>query len=327
MTGNRERPSTASQLRSQALFDRLRAPREMTRFYQCIALNLVVLAAGITIVLGAPTLLQAFPVLAELAKEMRSLVVVVVLSLPLASFLRHVHLEAHRGNGVLISPAQFPAMYELYMEVCQRLEIDDPPDLYLAFQEDNLSKAYATFWRRPCVVVSAEILEYWDDSRDIVAFAMGSALGSLYLGHKRWWVETLTWYVLRIPILRRPILDAFTYSCDRCGAYVAPTALRALIFAGSGPHVVSHLRLDLFAEQARAYGGLWSQLSSVGEVRPHVCVRAKRLLAADVVDVVTGPNRAPERRDRPLVATSSRWPARHGHHARRAAGAGLKRAA
>jgi hypothetical protein len=118
------------------------------------------------------------------------------------------------------------------------------------------------------------------ESREVVAFLLGRELGTLRLGHTRWWHEALIAYVVRIPILRRPLRRVRAFSRDRYAAFLAPEGLRGLLVVASGGSQLPNINISAWLEQVQEYEGFWARLSAKLREAPHVADRVRALYAA-----------------------------------------------
>ena len=68
---------------------------------------------------------------------------------------------------------------------------------------------------------------------DAIAFNIGREVGRIRLKHTEWWDELLISYIVRIPVLRTPLMHLRAYSADRYGAFLEPGGIRGLIALSS----------------------------------------------------------------------------------------------
>jgi hypothetical protein len=123
----------------------------------------------------------------------------------------------------------------------------------------------------------------------VIAFLLARELGSLRQGHTRWWNEALLAYVVRIPLLRRPLRRVRAFSRDRYAAFLVPEGLRGLLVLASGRRQLPNVNVSAWLEQVREYRGFWAELSGAWRETPHVADRVKALYAAGLFRVERDP--------------------------------------
>lgn len=267
---------------------RLRSPYELPAVVVCMAVNLTLVVFALVLVTAGWEWLESKPLVGERKAELWTVVGFALFALPYAFVGRHAHLVNARGNGVRVSASQMPELHEILERECEALGLTEIPELFVSHELDAMASAYSVVGRRSCVVIHAELLftGAWRSHLDVIAFAIGHGLGALRLGHTRWWLEALTAYAIRIPGLRTPVLEAFTFSRDRCAAFVAPGGVRGLLIQAAGKELIDDVDLRAFLEQARSFGGLWARISGLARrTTPHVCARVRTLYDAGFFDL------------------------------------------
>jgi hypothetical protein len=269
-----------------ALIRRLRHPDERAAVIGCVLANVGVLVLALVVITNAVNLLRVFPTLAAHIEEIELFVIAAVLAFPLTLLGRRGRFHRCRGNDVRVSATNLPELHELFVRQCRSLGVVRLPELYVSRSLQLPARAYSVVGGRSAIAVNAELFETdWQKNIDCIAFAIGGALGSLRLGHGRWWLEAIMTHALHIPILRTPVLHTWIYSRDRCAAYLVPDGIRGLLIQGSGKDLLPKLNVAAFIEQSRAFGGFWEWLAHVARERPHLCMRARVLYAAGFFDV------------------------------------------
>jgi hypothetical protein len=263
----------------------LRCPGETTALVLCIASNVVVLALAVAIVLAGSDWLETHPFIAKRADWVRAILLTALVALPAAPIGRHFRVHAARANGVRVGAEQFPALHDQLLRACRMLGLDDVPEVYVWTGIEGPSAAYAAKGGRSVIVLNAELFsKEWEEGIDWLTFALAGALGSIRLGHTRWWVELLTVYARRIPGLRTPMFLKWAYSRDRCAAFVAPAGIRGLLVEAVGKDVVPNVRLPAFLAQTEHVNGLWNQLAAIHRKGPLLTARVRALYDAGFFD-------------------------------------------
>jgi hypothetical protein len=270
----------------------LRHPWERRIYAVSVVVNVLLAAASVVVVLLGADWLTTHPFIAQHIDQIRLLAVAAILALPAAAVLRGTRRTAFLGNAVPVSHAQFPELQGILTRHCERLGVVDMPELFMAGGLDRCH-AFST-WGRDFIVVGGPLLEVPDPGvrRDGLAFALGAALGSIRLGHTRWWDDVLLAYVERVPILGAPLAAVRTFSCDRYGAFLAPEGLVGLVVEASGGDMLPEVALDVYAREASHFdlANPWVWVAAVWRSRPHVSGRLRRLLNAGLF---TAPVRPP----------------------------------
>jgi hypothetical protein len=125
-------------------------------------------------------------------------------------------LIAHiKGNGVELTPEQFPDLHQSFAACCEKLKIDERPKAYVLNGNGGLNAFATKFLGTQYVVVLSDVVDAMDQYPGGVRFYLGHELGHLRMKH-------LTGTLFRWPVLWLPLLGA-AYSrarestCDRHG--------------------------------------------------------------------------------------------------------------
>lgn len=280
-------PSTTVEAPSPPRRRDLRHPLEIPALIGCVVANALIIAFAIDVVWFGSSWITRHPALAQHVTALRTIATAGILALPATVVGRHVGRHLERGNGIRLSPAQLPACHELLVKACRRLGVEQVPDLYLVPRSvlEGMSASYSVFGKRSVVALSAELFgKEWEKNERAIAFAIGHAVGALRLGHTRWWLEMLTTYATRVPFVRAPVRAVFTFSRDRCGAFVEPDGILGLIIHAAGKELARGIDVPSFVDQAMSYGGFWSWVAGAYREKPHLLVRARLLYEAKLFD-------------------------------------------
>jgi hypothetical protein len=270
----------------ELLVARLRHPTERVAVVACVAASVALLTAGLIILSYAADWLELHPVIEVELDEVRVLAVAAIFAFPLTVFVRRTSRSVARGNGVRVSPANLPVVYGIFREQCRILGVSPEPELYISQQITGSSIAHSVVGERSSILLNAELFDRnFRENLDCIAFAMGGALGSLRLGHTGLWLQLITAYATRVPLINTLALHAWSYSRDRCAAYLVPEGIRGLLIEATGKDMLPNIDVTAFIEQARDFGGFWAWCAGVLQDTPHICDRARALYKAGLFDL------------------------------------------
>jgi hypothetical protein len=258
----------------------LRRPGDRIVYLATVLVNLALFALAIYLVEHGTAWLDQYPRLAKRAQDVRALALAVLAAPPALVFLRHRRRAYAEGNGVRVSARQFPELHDTLVRYCDRLGHSEIPALFLADQAKGTSEAFAA-WRDEYIVIRPVFLiAPLEEVRPIYEFEIGRELGRIRLGHTRWWDELLIAYVVKLPLLRNPLLHTRTYAYDRYAAYLAPDSVRGLIVLASGRPILKLVDVPEFVAQAESSRGFWPWLANLTRREPHVTFRLRALIDA-----------------------------------------------
>jgi hypothetical protein len=264
----------------------LRHPQDRIVFIASVVLNFALMATAVYVVANSPDWVKSHPVLGKQVEHIRTLALLAIFALPLATVVRNERRVVIRGNSIRLSSDQFGDVYGLLESHCKKLAMASVPELYLTNSAISEPAMAFSSYRRDYIVLSQSIVESnLETSGDAIAFILGRELGRIRLGYTRLWTEMLLSYVLRIPYLNVPITRVRTYSCDRYGAFVAPNGVRGLIVAASGRRLLQNVNIEDYIKQAAGRDDLWSRLASNLTPKPPILYRLKALYDAGLLDL------------------------------------------
>ena len=245
-----------------------------------VLVNLALFALAIFLIEHGSAWLDQYPRLAKRAQDVRALALAALAAPPVLVFLRHRRRANAAGNGVRISARQLPELYDTLVRFCDRLGHQQIPALYLADQAKGVSEAFATWHEQFIVIRPVYFIAPLEEVRPIYQFEIGRELGRIRLGHTRWWEELLVAYVVKLPLLRNPLLHRRTYAYDRYAAWLAPDSIRGLTVHASGRPLYKLVDVPAFIDQAESAHGFWPWLSNLTRSEPHVTFRLRALIDA-----------------------------------------------
>lgn len=246
--------------------------------------NVMLLVGAILLIKYGGDWLETRPLLNRYATELKTLAGAMLFSPVALVFLRNTRRAATRANSTRVSSEQFPEIHAVLERFCAALGVHPAPELYVWEDASEYSSA-GSAWKSHYIVLKPKLLlRDLSAGRDIFEFLIGRELGRIRLGHTRWWDELLTTYVVKIPLLRNPLLQVRTLSHDRYGARLASSALRGLVIHATGPGLVEQTNLAAFARDARGYRGFWQMASGLIRSQPHLALRVRALTKAGLLE-------------------------------------------
>jgi len=185
-------------------------------------------------------------------------------------FLSALMIGNIRSNAVRLSAEQFPEVYKLTQELCEKMEIVKVPDIYV-MQSGGMLNAFATrFFGRNMVVIYAEIFELINTKQEEeLNFVLAHELAHIKRNHlsKQIFILPAMW----IPGIAELYLRSCEYTCDRYAAYYtgnAKAAQNSLTMLAIGKHLYLHVNKEEYMKQLNDEKGFLVWLSEVLSTHP-----------------------------------------------------------
>jgi len=190
-------------------------------------------------------------------------------------------LAAHlRSEAVRVSEKQLPQLYATYLEVCTKLNIAQPPALYVLQAGGVLNAFAARHAGRSFVVVYSDFVDALGADSPEMKFILGHEIGHLRSRH-------ILKQILLAPGLITPLLGpayrrSWESSCDRHGAFAAQdidASARAMMVLSGGKDPGRQLQAEIFASQHTDERGFFVSLHELASTYPTLSKRVTDLLA------------------------------------------------
>jgi hypothetical protein len=240
--------------------ERLRHPLERRVAMFVGGLDALLVAVVLALLVWGAEWISERPIVAKYTSHARILVVAVLCAPVLAGYARRRRRMLALEESIRISAAQLPEIHDVLVRHCGRLGVD-VPELYVS---DGVDHTTSFTWRRhDSIILSTHDFKLCPDAfDDVVDFVLARELGSICLGHTSFRSQLLKSAVAPFPFLSGPLQTIKTYSCDRCGALLAPRAIRAVIVAATGDRLRNRVNLDAYLAQLdeSAEKGFWPSL-------------------------------------------------------------------
>ena len=200
-----------------------------------------------------------------------------------------------KANAVRVTDTQYPWVHERLLTVCDILDVDEPPELYVS--QTPLVNAGAVGLDRPFIVLNSSTIEVLD--QDEIEAVIGHEIGHILSGHALY--RTMLFILLRFTFTRyplagiavRPILYGLLewsrkaeLSCDRAGVLATqqPRVMMSALMKIAGGSRGEDLDLDAFIAQSDEYleggdtlDGIYKMLAALGTTHPFAVVRVAEL--------------------------------------------------
>ena len=185
-----------------------------------------------------------------------------------SAFITHV-----KGNGIRVTAEQYPDLHKQLLECCERVGVEDVPDMYL-LRTDFFNALATRFMRRHYVVLFTDVVDALQDQPEAVRFYIGHELGHIHRNHIRWgWVLMP---VLWLPVLGSAYRRAEEYTCDRYGNACCATqsdAVAAMATIVAGDTRWKDIDIDAYLQQVNDTGGFFMSFNEFTGEYPWMCKR------------------------------------------------------
>ena len=265
---------------------RLIHPWDVPLFVISAIFSVGIAATAVLLALKGANWLQEFPQLHAYAGEIRAAAIAAVLAPITVALLRNVRQASARGNSVRLSrPEQAPRLLAIMERYCERLGVP-MPEVYVAENDvTGLADTRSTWGKKHFIVLGTGALQpELSEVEDVVEFILARELAKIHLGHTQWLNELVLSYVLKVPVLMRPLHKARTYTLDRHGAFLAPRGVRGLMVLAVGRRMLRNVSVGEFVRQAMHRGGYWERLADAGQDDPLVVRRVRALYDLKLFD-------------------------------------------
>jgi Zn-dependent protease with chaperone function len=268
---------STSRRRAAVPGSRLRHPAELPFYGFMALLNLLIVGVIVQLAVAVPFLPEQLQD-SGWAAAARSALISLLLLIPGLIVIRETQRASVRGTAVELSPRQYGDLYDTADDFAHRLGLPRRPQIYLANGNGALNAFAAQAAGHDYVVLSNELFtNLYHNNHDGLRFILGHELGHIRLHHVGLWYELSLAYSARIPVLGPTLSRLREYSCDRHGAYLAPSGATGLVLLASGRHTEREVDVDVLVRQGRALRGFWVWLAQLPRSHPFTVRRLERL--------------------------------------------------
>lgn len=196
-------------------------------------------------------------------------------------FVQSAFISWLRGNGVKVTPRQFPELHARVEHCCRRLGISPKPEVYLVNSEGMLNALATKFLGDHFIVLYSEVVEALEDRPEALNFYIAHELGHIKQRHLNW--GPVLWPGMLLPHLGTAYSRAREYTCDLYGLACCDSledAERALAVLASGDSLWKRLDLEQYRLQVAQTGGFWMSFHEYTGDYPWLVKRLEHVRAA-----------------------------------------------
>jgi len=196
------------------------------------------------------------------------IIIPIIILLPL--FAQAVMMASIRMNGVRITPRQFPEVFAIAQEQCERMGFTVVPDMYVMESSGILNAFASRFFGRNMVVLYSDLFELIQTGGEKeITYVITHELAHIKRNH-------LTKQLLILPALWLPFLGeaysrACEYTCDRMAAYYtndAEAAMNGLTILAIGKTLYKRVDREEYLLQSSYERGLFVWLAEKLSTHP-----------------------------------------------------------
>ena len=258
---------------------KLRQPGERIVGVVFIVLNAAILAGAVWLVRQHPPWLTRHTLLDREFKTLSTLAIAGAVAAPFLVLMRNMRWAAAYANSIPLSPRQIPEIEALLVHHCAVFGMTEIPELYIVDKQPQVARAYS-LWGRSYILLGNSLLQPdMEPMLDVIGFHLGREIGRLRLGHASWYNELFLSYVVRIPVLRNPLMHLRTFSADRYGAFLQPDGVRGLIALTAGRVLLPHVNVCEYLEHVPTVKGAVATIAMLGQAEPPIAHRVRLLYA------------------------------------------------
>jgi len=207
-------------------------------------------------------------------------VVCVVLAFLAYLFARSAFIAHLQGNGVELSEAQLPELFQQFLHCCERLAVGRRPQAYV-LNGNGVLNAFATwFLGHRYVVLLSSVVDAMEGNPNGVRFYMGHELAHI-IRHDNAILWALRWPALRLPLLGAGFSRARETTCDLHGLACSESregAARSLLALAAGARRWRDGSLEALGDQLQAASGFWMSFHELNASYPWNAKRVLRVL-------------------------------------------------
>lgn len=195
---------------------------------------------------------------------------VLLLLTAISLFSNGLMIARIRTNGVRLSANQFPEVYNKVVELCNSMEIQSIPEVYVIESGGILNAFAAKSFRKNIVILYSDIFDLINtENNDELSFIIAHELAHIKRRHvaKHLFILPAMW----IPSLGNAYLRACEYTSDRIAAYYinnSEASMNALTILAIGKTLFNKVNRDEYLLQHSKNKGLLNKLAEKSSTHP-----------------------------------------------------------
>lgn len=195
---------------------------------------------------------------------------VLLLLTAISLFSNGLMIARIRTNGVRLSANQFPDVYNKVVELCNSMEIQSIPEVYVIESGGILNAFAAKSFRKNIVILYSDIFDLINtENNDELSFIIAHELAHIKRRHvaKHLFILPAMW----IPSLGNAYLRACEYTSDRIAAYYinnSEASMNALTILAIGKTLFNKVNRDEYLLQHSKNKGLFNKLAEKSSTHP-----------------------------------------------------------
>ncbi|MDH5650205.1 MAG: hypothetical protein OEY67_11195, partial [Gammaproteobacteria bacterium] len=217
----------------------------------------------------------------EIRRFLPLFVAILILTVYIVDYLHKMRrVVLFRGHGAQIGAKQFPDIYERLESVCERLEMDDLPSVYILSHKTLISSSGVRYHNKDYLALEAETVGALTHRLSAIDYLIGYELARLHDASTRW--RHFLWPATVLPLLGPAYARSLVYSFDRSGIAACNTkvdAALALAVRAVGTRRWKSLNIPRFASQSADNRSLIMSFNELISVNPWLPKRMAHLRA------------------------------------------------
>nr|WP_227993106.1 M48 family metallopeptidase [Shewanella sp. YLB-07] len=197
-----------------------------------------------------------------------------------------------KGSAVEVNTKQLPELYTQYLACCARLDMPEPPKVYLLAADGMLNALATRFLRRNYIVLFSSIVDALETDKDALNFYIGHELGHIHRNHLG--KGPLLVFSAWLPLIGPAYARACEYTCDLHGERCCNnpgSATNAVAVLAAGVEQWKRMNVEQYINQAKETNGFWMSLHELNGSYPWLTKRMARVHARSTGSTYFPPSR------------------------------------
>lgn len=186
-----------------------------------------------------------------------------------------------KGNAIRVTEDQYPDLYRMHLESCEKLKLGKAPELYLLCSDGILNALATRFLRKDFVALYSGVVDALEERPEAVRFYIGHELGHIAQSHLLYW--PLLFPASILPLLGAAYARARESTCDLHGLACANSpedAMYAMAVLAAGERRWRDINFAPYLEQVAMTSDFWMSFHELIADYPWLSKRMARVQAA-----------------------------------------------